>query len=72
MKEKIILVTIKMKRGPEYNNLVICLKEGVNWVGKLDKNWVDKESIARVINFNEITKEKILKKLKVRFIILES
>ena len=49
MKEKIILVTIKMKRGPEYNNLVICLKEGVNWVGKSVKKWADKESIARVI-----------------------
>jgi len=64
MKEKIILVTIKIKRGPEYNNLVICLKNEVNWVGKSVKNWADKESIARVINFNEITKREDFKKNK--------
>ena len=50
MKEKLILITMKMKKNQKYDDPKQCMKEGMHRVSKLIENWADERSISGVVD----------------------
>ena len=56
MKERIILVTMKMDKNQKYGQVMQCLKEVVYRVLRSKENWVEECSIEGVIRINGMTR----------------